>query len=282
MSAVEHLPSGRPAQRLTPLQERALVIAAEAGDAQACRELVEAFLPQISALAGTFARSSRVGRRELVQEGVAGLLLAARRFDPSRSTPFWGYAAFWVRKAMQELVAELARPVALSDRAVRGLAAVRTATSEHLERHGVEPSSEQLSRSTGLPAEQIERLRATERTPRRLEEPVVASDDSAGTLADRIADPAAERAFDGVLDDLEFREVRALTDLLDERERRVISAHYGLGEPPQTLRRIGEGLGLTAERVRQIEAAALAKLRAQLTRAAPVPDGSDGTGTRRA
>ena len=96
------------------------MIAADGGDAAACRRLVEAFLPAIGSLARGFS-GSRIEQRELLQEGVAGLLLAARRYDFALETPFWAYASFWVRKAMQELVAELTRPVALSDRAIRDL-----------------------------------------------------------------------------------------------------------------------------------------------------------------
>lgn len=95
-------------QRLTAGEERDLVMAAECGDAAACRTLVEAFLPAIGNLAHGF-QGSRVERRELLQEGVAGLLFAARRYDSELDTPFWAYASFWVRKAMQELVAELTR-----------------------------------------------------------------------------------------------------------------------------------------------------------------------------
>src|ERR1700722_8919193 len=112
---------------LTAPQERNLVIAAESGDAEACRRLVEVFLPAIGGLARGFHSAVGVERQELVQEGVAGLLFAARRYDPRLNTPFWAYASFWVRKAMQELVAELTRPVALSDRAMGGLAPLRGA-----------------------------------------------------------------------------------------------------------------------------------------------------------
>jgi RNA polymerase primary sigma factor len=272
MSAVDRLSPVSPVVRLTTSQERDLVVATEAGDPRACRQLVDAFLPQIAGIAGAFRHSPGVDRRELVQEGVAGLLLAARRFDSSRGTPFWGYASFWVRKAMQELVAELARPFSLSDRAVRQLAAVRAARSDHLGRHDVEPSTDQLSRSTGLPRQQVERLRALERAPRSLEERASPNGRSVATVGDQLADPAAEGAFDGVLDAVELRATRALTDQLDERARRVIHAHYGLGEPPRTLRAIGESLGVTAERARQIEAAGLAELRASLSRQA-APDG---------
>jgi RNA polymerase primary sigma factor len=239
------------------LQERDLAIAAECGDSEACRELVEAFLPAIAGLASGF-QGGGVERLELLQEGVAGLLFAARRYDPALNTPFWAYASFWVRKAMQELVAELTRPVALSDRAVRDLARIRQARREHQEVNGSEPTTEELSLATGLTPAQLESLQATERTPRAME-----------TIGESIVDPAAEQAYQQVLDDLELRDVRDLTDELDERERTVIRAHYGLGvQQPRTLSEIGAGLGLTAERARQIEAGALSKLRAALTEAA--------------
>jgi RNA polymerase sigma factor (sigma-70 family) len=243
-------------QRLTAVQERDLVIAAESGDPDACRRLVEAFLPAIADLARGF-KNSRVERLELLQEGVAGLLVAARRYDTTLNTPFWAYASFWVRKAMQELVAELTRPMALSDRAVRELAQIRRALSEHIQKHGVEPTSDELSRATGLTQTQLERLQATERTPRSMQEQVVNAGEAAATIGDTIVDPA-----------FEIRDVRDLTEQLDERERMVIRAHYGLGQDAQTLSEIGAQLGLTAERARQIEAGALSKLRAALSQAA--------------
>jgi RNA polymerase primary sigma factor len=256
-------------QRLTALQERDLVIAAERGDAEACRSLVEAFLPAIGDLARGF-KSSRVERLELLQEGVAGLLVAARRYDTTLTTPFWAYASFWVRKAMQELVAELTRPMALSDRAVRDLAQIRRARSEHVQMHGVEPNPDELSRATGLTTAALERLQATDRTPRSTQEQLTKADEATATLGDTIVDPTAEHAYQQVLDAFEIREVRDLTDQLDERERTVIRAHYGLGQDAQTLSEIGAGLGLTAERARQIEAGALGKLRAALSQSAPI------------
>lgn len=210
-----------------------------------------------------------VERQELVQDGVAGLLFAARRYDPRLNTPFWTYASFWVRKAMQELVADVTRPVALSDRAVKALAQIRTARSEHLRAHGTEPTEADLSSATGLTRAQLESLRATQRTPRGLEEPLSA-DDGMVTVGDMVVDPVAEQAYEDVLDEIEIDEVHTLAEDLDERERSVLRAHYGLGQPAQTLNQIGGALGLTAERARQIEAGALAKLREALSQRVPV------------
>jgi len=247
--------------RLTLLQEHELVVGTEAGDREASRRLVEAFLPAILGVAGHFPTAVGVERQELVQEGVAGLLIAARRFDARRQTPFWSYACFWVRKAMQELVAEVTRPVALSDRAVRALAQLKAVRTEHLQAHGSEPTDDELSRVTGLTLAQVESLQATERWPRALHEPF---GDQAATLGDAIADPVAERDYERVLDRIELREVRDFADELDERARSVVRAHYGLGQPARTLNEIGAGLGVTAERARQIEVDALRQLRERL------------------
>jgi RNA polymerase sigma factor (sigma-70 family) len=258
-------------ERLGAQQERDLAIAADAGDADASRKLVEAFLPSIAGWARHFATGVGVEQQELMQEGVAGLLSAAKRYDSRRGTPFWAYASFWVRKAMQELVAALTRPVALSDRAVRGLARIRAARGEHLRAHGVEPTTEQLSQETGFASAQLESLLATERTPRGMEERFSPDEGATATVGDTIVDPAAELAFDRVLDEIEIREAHDFADQLDERERAVIRGHYGLGQPAKTLNQIGSTLGLTAERARQIESDALNKLRDALAQPAPVP-----------
>ena len=239
-----------------------MVVAAEGGDEAACGRLVEAFLPAIRGVARRVDAAGRVGRAELIQAGVTGLLLAVKRFDTRLQTPFWAYAAFWVRKAMQELVAEVARPVALSDHAARGLARVNAARRSHAQAHGAEPTLAQLADATGFSRAQLDSLLALDRTPRSFDEPLRADDGGAATFGETVADPGAEDEYERVLDAMEMQSVRVLADRLDERERTVLWRHYGLGQAPQTLNQIGGALGLTAERVRQIEAAALQKLRA--------------------
>ena len=237
-------------QQLTVGQEHELLIGAKAGRADARQELVAAFLPGIVGVAARFPRGAGVDPEELVQAGVVGVLFAAQRYNLALRTPFWAYASFWVRKAMQELIAERSRAVALSDRAVRDLARVRAARNEHLRLHGSEPSDPDLSRATGFSRRHVERLRAAERVPSGVD--------------DVVADPVAEEAYESVLDGIEVDELHRHAGALDERERSVLYAHYGLGQPAQTLHEIGSTLGMTGERARQIEASALTKLREAL------------------
>ena len=269
--------------RLTPPQEQALVVTAQCGDSDARLKLVDVFMPAIARLALAFPTRAGVALEELRQQGVVGLLFAARRYDPELNTPFWGYASFWVRKAMQELVADQTRAFALSDRAVRALARIRTARGEYVQAHGTEPTNRQLSKATGLAPAQLESLQATERPPRGLHEPLREDADTSSTVGDTIADPVAEQAFERVLDRIEMSEVRDVADHLDERERTVLVAHFGLGQPAQTLDQIGGTLGLTAERARQIEAGALTKMREAFPvdprRAPPANDRENGVRT---
>jgi RNA polymerase sigma factor (sigma-70 family) len=162
---------------------------------------------------------------------------------------------------MQKLVAEVTRPVVLSDRALRSLAVVRAARHDHLRDHGRDPSRNELAAVTGFTVAQLDTLLAMEMVPRGLEETLSADDATTATFGQTIADPRADYEYDRVLDGIEMQEVRDLARALDERERSVLARHYGLGQSPQTLQEIGDSLGLSAERVRQIEAEALKKLR---------------------
>ncbi|HEY4428550.1 MAG TPA: sigma-70 family RNA polymerase sigma factor [Solirubrobacteraceae bacterium] len=249
---------------LSSTSERRLVVAAARGDTIAREELVQAFMPAIGTLARIYRNSPGVDHAELMQEGVVGLLRALRRYEPRMNTPFWAYASWWVRQAMQGLVADLTRPVALSDRALRAMARVKRARHTHLQAHMREPSCSELADATRLPREQVETLLSLERVPRSLEEPL-GSDSSGGrTAEDMLVDPVGEDQYDEVVERVGADEVRRLTYSLDEREREVLLDHFGVDRPAQTLRQIGSQFGLSAERVRQIEEQALQGLRAAL------------------
>jgi RNA polymerase primary sigma factor len=163
---------------------------------------------------------------------------------------------------MQQLVAELARPTVLSDRALRQLARVKDAHRVHLQAHGSEPSISELAAEAGLKREQVESLLTVERTPRGLDDPLGYEEGDVRTYGERLADPRAEDDYDRVFQGLEATGLGQLKCRLSKRECTVLRARYGLNRRAQTLREIACGLGLSAERVRQIEEGALTKLRA--------------------
>jgi DNA-directed RNA polymerase sigma subunit (sigma70/sigma32) len=243
------------------------VQAAKHGGCAEREQLVEAFMPLIGSVARIYRHRARVDRAELMQEGVVGLLRALQRFDTEMGTPFWMYASWWVRQAMQHLVAELARPIVLSDRALRKLARIKDVQREHLQRHGREPSTPELAAAIGLTREQVERLMATEREPRALGEPIGGDQDVGTTLGELLEDPRAAEAFDRIPRKLEIERLPAALAILDERERTIIRSRFALDGNECTLRELGEDLGVSAERVRQIEAASLGKMRARLSAA---------------
>ncbi|MDP8970124.1 MAG: sigma-70 family RNA polymerase sigma factor [Actinomycetota bacterium] len=248
--------------RLQVAAERELLRAAQRGDAQARGRLVEAYMPLIASVARVYRGSVHVDRVELLQEGVVGLLRALERYDADRGTPFWAYAAWWVRQAMQQLVSELTRPAVLSDRALRQLSRLRQSHREALQRTGREPTREQLAQATGLEIEQVDNLLAIDRVPRAVEQPVVGEEGAVGTFGELLVDPLAEGAYERALDAIEAEELVSLLSGLSDREREILRARYGLDGEEQSLRQIADRAGVSAERVRQLEQRALGKLAA--------------------
>jgi RNA polymerase sigma factor (sigma-70 family) len=254
------------------IRERELVLAAQAGDQGARDELIEACMPLVGGIARIYRGVPAIDRLELIQEGVVGLLRAIRRYDAQLGTPFWAYASWWVRQAMQQLVAELSWPVVLSDRATRQLARVKTARRQHLQARRREPSLEELAQQTSLPRRQIEKLVSAERSARALDEQVTGEDGDVGTFGELLADPRAEEAFERVPRQLEERQMLELLEGLSERERTILHRRFGLTGSEQTLRELAGTFGVSAERVRQIEERALLRLR----------DAAEGAGACRA
>ncbi|MBV9818976.1 MAG: RNA polymerase sigma factor RpoD/SigA [Solirubrobacterales bacterium] len=252
--------------RLPAAVERRLIEAAQAGDRRAREELVEAFLPLIAGIARVYRGSQTITRLELMQEGVVGLLRALERYDPSVGVPFWGYAAWWVRQAMQQLIAELTRPMVLSDRALRQLSQLKRVHGDYLAEHGREPTGDELAAGTGVTHAQVGEMLALERVPKSMEEPVQGAEGELGAFGELLADPLAADAYAQLLDHSEIEQIRALLGSLNGRERMILRARYGLGGPEQSLRDLGEQIGLSGERVRQIEQRALGKLRAAASR----------------
>lgn len=264
-----HPPTSRTAKDLAgrlPRQEAQaqLVLAARAHQYGARAQLVESFLPLIGSVARIYSHVPAVDRCELMQEGVVGVLRALDRFDPQLGTPFWAYASWWVRQAMQQLVSELSRPVVLSDRALRQLAQIRGARRSFVRANGREPSLRELAQESELTVEQLQKLMVADRQPYSLEEPAHERFEGGSTFGDLVRDPGTEEAYDDIAARAETCELPRLLDHTSARERAVIEARYGLDGPERTLRELGQRIGVSAERVRQIEEAGLEKMRTAL------------------
>jgi RNA polymerase primary sigma factor len=259
------------AARISERNEEALVRRAQAGDVDARAQMVQTFMPLIASVARTYRTGLAVQRVELLQEGVVGLLRALERFDPDRGVPFWGYAAWWVRQAMQQLVAELTGPTVLSDRALRHLARLKEAHAEAVRETGRRPTRDELVERTGLAGDQVDDLLAAERSPRSLDEPVEHEDGALGSFGELLADPTAADVYERVLETIAGQQLLALLSGLSDREREILRARHGLDGEAQGLRAIGERLGLSPERVRQIEQRASGKLAAAAANRADLP-----------
>src|SRR4051812_14594406 len=131
------------------------------GDRRAHDELVATYLPAIRSMARGYRGATTIAREEFIQAGVLGLLRALKRFDATRGTRFWAYGSWWVRQAMQQLVAEIAYPVVLSDRAFRDLARLRRAQ----EARGRDVSDAQLAGDCKLAEGHVAQLLAVSRAP---------------------------------------------------------------------------------------------------------------------
>lgn len=276
-SAVAHVPA-LPSRRISagppefvetpcllpPLRETQseLVRAARRNRPHARARLIESFMPLIGSVARIYAHAPTVNRSELMQEGVVGMLRALERYDPELGTPFWAYASWWVRQAMQQVVSELSRPVVLSDRALRQIAHMREARRTFARAHAREPSVQELATASELTLEQLHRLSVAERAPRGLEEPIDGTTAGGGaTFGDTLRDPQAEEAYEQLGVRMVSAEVPRLLEQLSEREQGVVKARYGVQSQELTLRELGETMGISAERVRQIEQTALEKMR---------------------
>lgn len=249
---------------VTYASEGRLVAAAAAGEERAREQLIETFAPRIRAISRRYRRADSVTEEELLQEGVVGLLRALTRYRPERGVPFWGYAAWWVRQAMQCLVAELTHPVVLSDRAFRQLARVSLAQREYAQTHRRQPTVHELAERTGFSAAHIRQLWAADQLPRSLSEPLGEDGETSSVVGDQLADPGSGDGYDRVEQRQRREAARDLGGNLTEREREVVRARYGLRCSEQTLQQVAARVGVTPERVRQIQNGALEKLRAEV------------------
>ena len=250
--------SGTAQADVRALDRLTLIRRAQAGDAQAREELLHTALPLITSLSRQY-RIEGLEARDLIQEGFVGLLRALVRFDTERGVPFSAFAALWIRQALQELRSDFVRPLRLPPKALRQLSRLKSIHQQIYAQERRDAPLSELAEQAKIPLRQAELLIRADARGRSLAEPL---DGEIGTLGDLIEDPLAGDAYSRALDKIAGVQVLELLLQLTARERAIIEARYGLdGNREEGLSEIGERLGITGERVRQIENRALTKLR---------------------
>jgi RNA polymerase primary sigma factor len=243
---------------LTREEERELARRKDAGDEEAKKRLIESNLRLVMAITRNYTKAS-VPLLDLIQEGNLGLIRAVEKFDYRLGFKLSTYATWWIRQAITRALADQGRtirlPVHVADQ-VRRLFRARRQLAQKLNR---EPSLAELARETQQSEERVRELLELVENPVSLETPV---GDGESMYGDLIEDVHALAPHEQTAQHARGRELAGALDQLNPRMRRVLSLRFGLdGERPQTLEEVGGQLGITRERVRQLETRALRELR---------------------
>jgi len=245
---------------LNAKQEVALAQRIETGDEDALQEFTVSNLRLVVSIAKRY-----VGRGlsliDLIQEGNLGLMRAVQKFDWRRGFKFSTYATWWIRQAITRAIADKGRTIRLPVHVSEALTKLNAIQQRLTQELGREPSDEEVGRELGITAVRVKETRLAARMPSSIDQPFGEDDDS--NIADFVMDHA-DRGPEELAHELLLKQEaeRALVDALNDRETIVLQMRFGLGGGHvYPLEKIGERLGLTRERVRQIEAQALRKLR---------------------
>jgi RNA polymerase primary sigma factor len=241
---------------LTAAEEVALAKRVERGDAAAKERMINCNLRLVVHVAKRY-RGHGVPFGDLIQDGVIGLNRAVEKFDWRKGFKFSTYATWWIRQAVQRSVAGQARTIRVPTHVNERRQTLARHARKLEPELGRPPTHEELAKSTGLSLTHVEEALGVAEARVSLNAPL-ADDD--GELGDLFADDAAENPEELAEDALRARALREALAELPERERRIVELRFGLDGEPQSLEAIGAELGLTRERIRQLEAQALASL----------------------
>src|SRR5919112_1027153 len=242
---------------LSAKEEIELAKRIERGDLEAKEKLINSNLRLVVSLAKRYPTYD-LSLLDLIQEGIFGLIRASEKFDWRKGYKFSTYATFWIRQAIQRGLANKARTIRIPVHIGQRERKIVRAERELSAKLGREPSDDEIAREAELPLDQVEEVREAARTVTSLDRPVGEEGDTAlGDLLEGGAPPVDEEVEVSLSEQL----LRRTIEELPEPERNVIRLRYGItGDDPQPLRETGRRLGLSAERVRQIESRALKRL----------------------
>ena len=244
---------------LTPEEEIDLAVRIKNGDDAAKKRLSEANLRLVVSIAKRY-----LGRGmqflDLIQEGNLGLIKAVEKFDYTKGFKFSTYATWWIRQAITRAIADQARTIRIPVHMVETINKVKKVSSQLLHENGHEPTADEIAAELDMPADKVREIMRVAQEPVSLETPIGEEEDS--HLGDFIPDDDAPAPQDAASHTLLKEQLADVLDTLTPREEKVLRLRFGLEDGrSRTLEEVGKEFNVTRERIRQIEAKALRKLR---------------------
>ena len=249
---------------LTQEQEVELAGKIKKGDASARERMINSNLRLVVTIARDYANLG-VPLLDLISEGNIGLTKAVERFDPAKGAKLSTYAMWWIKQSIKRALADQSKTIRLPVHLGEKLAKMRRVASQMSDGLGREPTDDELGEELGIASERVAQLKGVGIRPASLDAPV--GDDDSTEFGETIGDEEAQTPFELLRDENLRNEMDGLLDVLDAREKKIISERFGLdGGKPKTLENVAKTFGITRERIRQLQNVALSKLRRALAK----------------
>lgn len=247
---------------LTPEEEITLAKRIRRGDKKAREQMITANLRLVVKIAREY-EGLGLPLLDLINEGNIGLMKGVERFDPNKGAKLSTYASLWIKQAIRRALSNQSKTIRLPVHVFDKMTHIRRAEVKLRETLDREPTDEEVADNLGLNTRRIRQYREAARAPVSLDSPI--SEDNSTSISDHVADASAAAPFDEIVKHNDNELMREVLATLDARESRILSMRFGLDNGrPKTLEEVGERLGVTRERIRQIQEQALQKMRVKI------------------